>query len=256
MENTTLGADARAFLIDHGINLFAVIRVDDVNGHARLAFERAGVLLTDDQRLVLLGSGGPDLWTALLDRGIRPKAREGEHPVDNYATTVAQAFIERFVAPSRAELLYPSPRAVPLIGLGEQLGWSAPSALGMGINADYGLWFAYRALILTDAALAPTSRPVAADPTSLCWQCSEQHALKSAPTPCVAACPSRAVGAVGEFELETCVDYRLEERSPCDQDCIARRACPVAEGNAYPTEQLRYHMLLSMPALKRWRERQ
>jgi len=139
------------------------------------------------------------------------------------------------------EFAYPGTGAAPLIGLGEYLGWSSPSFLGLGINSEFGLWFAYRALLRVHAAL-PHSPPKSAP--ELCETCVARD--------CVAACPAGAVTQVGNFSIESCADFRVGANSQCAASCLARLACPVGKAHQYTEPQFSHHQGRSLSGLKRW----
>ena len=222
------------FLAERGLNLFAVF------AWAELPADVVAMMTTTESspppfsRLVLLGNGGAHFWPALQKHGF-----ETEHPVDHYSQVVAQQFIDDYLAPASGQILYPGPYPVPLQRLGTLAGWSHPSPLGLGINSEYGVWFAYRVAFLTDAPLPPTPIIPTASP---CDTCEEK--------PCITACPSGAVRGIGAFDIPTCADFRLGTNSICADRCLSRLACPHAPEHRYPLEQVQYHYNRSLSSIR------
>lgn len=192
--------------------------------------------LAEERRLILLGHAGRRLWDCVQASGIG-----GEHPIDDYTRqTVARLFAAHLPGqPYR--LLYPGATRVDLQALGKLAGWHHASPFMVGVDGEWGPWFAYRALILCAAELPPT--PASARPNP-CRDCRGQ--------PCIAACPAQAAGH--PFNLEPCIDERLRPASPCAYACLARNACPVGAEHRYSEAQMRHSYALSLPTLRRWRQ--
>lgn len=142
------------------------------------------------------------------------------------------------------ETLYPlADGFVPLQALGRVAGWTNPSPVGLDITDEFGLWFAYRAVVATNAELPVSS---AATRQSPCVSCQGK--------PCIDACPAGAVGASG-LDGEKCMTFRLAVGSACADRCLARLACPVAPEHRYTLEQVQYHYGLSLETIRSWSER-
>jgi epoxyqueuosine reductase len=128
----------------------------------------------------------------------------------------------------------------PVTRLGERAGWSHRSPLGLGIHPRFGLWFAYRGVVLLDVEL-PTVRE--ATTTSPCAGCAER--------PCVAACPPGAVGGPSGLDLVACVGERERAGAACGGGCLARAACPVGAEHRYSDEQAAHHQRFGTAWLRR-----
>ena len=238
-----LAALARA-----GLNLHAVFAVDALPAPLRAALAAAKAPETLP-RVWLIGHGGRALWarvSAERARGGLPTA----HPIDAWSVRCVREALAAHCPAARAHFLYPQPLEAPaaldLQRFGALAGWHHPTPFMVGINAAWGTWFAYRALLLTDAPLEPTPR---IDTVSPCLSCVAR--------PCRAACPAGALGAPADaaarFDLGCCVDYRLETDSACAQTCRARLACPVAPQHRYDDAQLAHCYGESLRMLRDWR---
>ena len=58
----------------------------------------------------------------------------------------------------------------------------------------------------------------------------------------------------GRERLNACLDHRLQPASSCQDRCLARNACPVGEPYRYGDEQIAYHYLQSMRAIREYRQ--
>ncbi len=211
-----------------GINLFACIRL------SALPADMRGVLSEPDQALhydslVLLGSGGTSLWTH-LDQPIK----SSDNPVDTYV----RQNIESCFGDIPHKILYPGPHPIPLIALGKLAKWHRESPLGLGIHREFGLWSAYRAVILCHGVAAADEGTDFQHP---CETCTD--------TPCISACPAGAVSTSG-FDPVACSSFRVTPQSPCQKKCLARLACPVGQAHQYSEEQQAYHYSISLRTIK------
>ena len=216
-------------LLDTGLNLVAIFDLAalpaDILAHLGEPQE-----LQPFRQLILIGHAGPGLWQKLQASPFRQAA----DPIDRY--TLAQ--VERLFAASghRFKILYPGDGQPPLQRLGRLAGWHHPSPFWLGINREWGSWFAYRAALLADSEFVPT-QPLAGD--SPCASCADR--------PCLAACPA---AALHDGSLNACLDYRLAEDSRCQRQCPARLTCPVGAEARYSDAQIRYHYDHSLKTLR------
>jgi len=182
------------------------------------------------RQLILLGHGGKRLWACVQAAGM-----PGEHPIDDYVIqTVAQVF-----ADENYRIVYPGDAPVGLQQLGTLAGWHHPSPFMVGIDGEWGSWFAYRAAILADTDFLPFLR---VDRSHPCPTCSER--------PCISACPAAALSN-GGFALDKCIAYRQQDGSACQFTCLARSACPVGSEHRYSEAQLRHTYGISLRMIRR-----
>jgi hypothetical protein len=223
----------RVFLAEQGLNLMAVFDCQS---------EPVASLLGDrvydaERYLILLGNGGPNFWRALQAQA----QADSNDPVDTFSRALAVRFVEQYLQ-ANARVLYPDEQSLPLQQLGALAGWHHPSPLGVGIHADYGLWFAYRAAVLTDAPLKPTVWPQTESANkSPCDRCATK--------PCLSACPGQALNASNPLDLTRCLAWRKTPDSSCATTCLARLACPVGAEQRYDQAQIRYHYGRSLASL-------
>ncbi|NCF67998.1 MAG: hypothetical protein GWP61_18685 [Chloroflexi bacterium] len=225
-----------AFLAGAGLNLCAVLDCATLPAETEEVILAAGVPLADYRRLMLIGHGGRQMWSALQDWGMKTA-----DPVDHYSTVITRQFIHDYLHNPPTFWLYPNtPYLIPLQQLGQLAGWSAPSPLGQGINPTYGVWFAYRTAFLTTLELPPRTSPPQPVP---CAGCSAK--------PCIQACPVGAV-QLDSFNIDACVKHRLRPHSPCADRCLARIACPYFPEHRYTLPQIQYHYGRSLSSLQAW----
>ncbi|WP_286831687.1 MULTISPECIES: hypothetical protein [Kordiimonas] len=231
--------DEQGVLARAGLNLHAVFALEALPADVRDALMGAGMEASRFHQLILLGHGGTALWQAVGADGLGV-----DDPIDSHSRKAAAAYLDASPACAGYAFLYPpSDNPVPLIRMGELAGWHHTSKFRVGINRDWGSWFAYRALVLADSRFTPVSRP---RDTSPCDACEDK--------PCIKACPAAAV-TDGEFLSGRCFDHRLSDGSSCAEACQARLACPVAAEHRYEADQVRYHYSRSLESLRSYRKR-
>lgn len=223
--------DALLYWAERGLTLQAVMAVSALPADVRRG------LTPEQQRyaqLVLLGHVGGTVWPHAL-----AEAPNSDHPID----TAVQRWVARGMgahAPGVAwESVYPGDSALSLIRLGECAGWHHPSPFWQGVDAEWGSWFAYRAVLLADTDWQLTPRRERRSP---CWDCVGQ--------PCVAACPAQALEVDQALGLRRCSDHRLQTASSCEDRCLARLACPVGSEHRYSADQLHHHYRHSLAAIR------
>nr|WP_314859148.1 hypothetical protein [uncultured Undibacterium sp.] len=227
-----------SLLNDAGLNCQAVFDIADLSTDARaMLIERCPQALNYRQ-LILIGHGGQQFWQSLLvvgaDMSKDMSTEADNHPIDDFTVSLVRQFFGSEHAGAAYEIIYPGAYTVSLQELGKLAGWHHDSPFMVGINSAFGSWFAYRAMILANTNLRPTT-PV--ETTSPCHDCSTKI--------CIHSCPAQALND-GEFHLLKCVSYRQQENSRCKDTCVARVSCPVASEHRYSEQQINYHYGRSM----------
>jgi epoxyqueuosine reductase len=188
----------------------------------------------EERQLILLGHAGRRLWDCVQAAGL-----PGEHPIDDYCRQTIAGFFAEHLPGQPYRLAYPGDTPVGLQALGTLAGWHHPSPFMIGVDRQWGSWFAYRAVILCATDFAPT--PVG-EQRSPCLDCRDQ--------PCIAACPAGATGT--PFRLAACGEERLRPGSACAYGCLARNACPVGGEHRYEEAQIRHSFAQSLVMLRRF----
>ena len=221
-----------------GFDLFAVMDPARWPEPLRESFRTLDINLPMGTRIVLLGSVGRTLWEI-----VRRDHWQDSDPIDRYSISTVEELGKLHWHSPKIEWLHPGPCPIPIQRLCRQAGWSHPSLLGLDIHAQFGTWFACRAVIVVSRSIECTSRESSRSP---CESCVEK--------PCRSHCPSGAVTDIGTFGLMACGSYRLAKESNCAHLCLSRLACPIGTSQRYSDAQLDYHGALSLASLQAIRE--
>ncbi len=184
---------------------------------------------TGYRQLILIGHAGRALWAAVQRQ--RPP---GPDPIDAHTVQTLQ----HWLGDTRHHLLYPGPAPVGLQALGSLAGWHHPSPMMIGVDATWGSWHAYRAVVLADTDFPATPQ---AAPNAACPTCAARR--------CASACPADALSGP-QFDLSRCAGERLRPGSACAEGCLARLACPVGSEHRYDAAQIRHSYRQSLAWLK------
>ena len=182
-----------------GLNLQAVFDLSTLPADMRATLDPQARY----RRLLLIGHGGRTLWERVKAAGLA-----SEHPIDDFTVAAVRDWFSAQLPDSAYALLYPGDGPIGLQALGRLAGWHHESPFRVGVNAEWGSWFAYRAVALTDADLPPSEPMSGASPCARCI----------AP-PCVAACPA---GALADK------DFRCRNASPIVVSRIHAAASPAS----------------------------
>ena len=236
MPHCTSPTDAAATFADldtQGLNLQAVFNLAELPADILAALpEHAAATYP---QLILIGHRGGTMWQHVSQTGMA-----GPDPIDQFTRTQVTAWLEREHPTRRYCFVYPGPTVLGLQRLGTLAGWHHPSPFMVGIDPEWGSWFAYRAVVLADTQLPPTPRRVGASPCDTC-----------ASRVCVSACPAGAL--TNGFDLKSCLAYRGSPGSACQDRCVARNTCPVGADHRYSDAQIRYHYGRSMKVIQKAR---
>ena len=221
-----------------GFDLFAVMDPARWPEPLRESFRTLDINLPMGTRIVLLGSVGRTLWEI-----VRRDHWQDSDPIDRYSIRIVEELRKLHWHGQKIEWLHPGPCPIPIQRLCRQAGWSHPSLLGLDIHAQFGTWFACRAVIVVSRSIECTPRESSRSP---CESCVEK--------PCRSHCPSGAVTDIEAFGLMACGSYRLAKESNCAHLCLSRLACPIGTSQRYSDVQLDYHGALSLTSLQAVRE--
>ncbi len=240
MDETNASENKRVenWLRIRGFDLFAVMDPARWPEPLRESFRTLDINLPMGTRIVLLGSVGRTLWEI-----VRRDHWQDSDPIDRYSIRIVEELRKLHWHGQKIEWLHPGPCPIPIQRLCRQAGWSHPSLLGLDIHAQFGTWFACRAVIVVSRSIECTPRESSRSP---CESCLEK--------PCRSHCPSGAVTDIEAFGLMACGSYRLAKESNCAHLCLSRLACPIGTSQRYSDVQLDYHGALSLTSLQAVRE--
>ncbi|MGZ3723487.1 MAG: hypothetical protein ACXVA9_11180 [Bdellovibrionales bacterium] len=189
-----------AILAERGFNIFAAIPLRELPAELR-TFAPGPEL--DHFNLCVMAHGGTALWKSLPHPLVR-----AENPVDAYTRAQIDWFASEVLHDKKYVLAFPrEDMLLPLQRLGRFLNIARASILGIDMNLEYGLWFAYRGVLLTSVAVPKTvGKPFVV----ACESCESK--------PCLAVPPELNFSGAG-----------------------ARTACPIHSEHRYGSEQMNYH---------------
>ena len=212
-----------SLLNENGLNRQAIFDVVDLPAEIR------SQLKTESGQLILVGHGGRLLWERVQAAG-----QSSSNPIDDFAVATIQRWFAEFLPGQHYQILYPGDQIIGLQALGKLAGWHQPSPFMVGIDSEWGSWFAYRAVVLADTNFQPT---LAADRNRPCDSCPSKD--------CVINCPAGALDDA-EFSLNKCLAYRKLPDAKCHFTCLARVSCPVGSEHQYSAEQLHHTYSISL----------
>ena len=182
-------------------------------------------------RLILIGNAGAAMW-----RAFAPFIDGDPNPLDRWTRRIVDPVADWLGA--RAVYPFDDPPP-PIQRWAMQAERLRPSPLGILIHPQYGLWHAYRAVLVfhdgvesEHEALQSTPEETPAHP---CDSCIEK--------PCLKTCPVGAF-STAVYDLSACAPYLagIEGGSCTSGGCQARNACPVGREWRYTEAQIAFHM--------------
>ncbi len=222
-----------------GLNLQAIFNIQNLPTHIIQQLRNNSKNLEHFSQLILIGHAGRLLWQKLKESNF-----QSTNPIDNFSRHHAEKFFSKRFGAEEFEILFPSVTVsnhpIGLQTLGVIAGWHNQSPFRVGINQQWGSWFAYRAIILVKSNYQPSALKYRE--LSPCISCQTKD--------CITACPANAL-IDEDLNLQLCIQYRVQEGSKCNDRCIARMACPVAKTHQYPIEQIQYHYSQSMKIIEK-----
>lgn len=215
-----------------GLNRQAVLNLDELPAamaeSLRYSFDPAHRY----RQLILIGHAGKTLWESVKASGI-----DSENPIDDFSVKRVEQWFAAHFAGNASQIIYPGNGPVGLQALGKIAGWHHASPFMIGISQEWGSWYAYRLVILTDTDLLP-SRPLENESPCVC--CADKI--------CMTSCLGGALDG-GTFALSKCIIYRKLPSSRCQETCVARVSCPVGAIHRYDDDQLRHTYSISLKIL-------
>ena len=235
-----------------GLNLCYVVRRPPIDAafHKRIENQKhsPGRFIPPESHLpeyksaILLGSGGREFWEAFQ---AAPEATDGRpDPLDRFAVRQVEGLGDKLRGQDpHLVTAYPfhhTRQIIPFLALIEHTGLSGPSPFGVSVHPQYGPWFAWRGLVLSQIDWPDTPMPT----DNPCLSCAQDRA-----PPCLAACPAEAAQITG-LVWEKCLTMRKQD-TPCQRACAARAACVIAPEHQYGPLQTAHHAAASYREIKK-----
>ncbi len=230
-----------------GLNLVAATPADRYDAAVKPEYQ-AGVIVPGARSIVVIGNGGGAFWNAFKSHADEnPGWMTRDNPLDDFTRTV----VERDIAPVlvRSEIahtvIYPFMVSGPTLNFmeaGKAAGLSGPSILGVVVHPVFGPWIAFRAAILLDELIDAPGEAYQFDPCPSCI-----------PRSCITSCPVEAVTASG-WDIPKCLTHRVEVETDCAPRCHARAGCVLGPEHRYPDEELAYHQMRALRAMRPYYE--
>lgn len=178
--------------------------------------------------VLLVGQAGAAPWPH-FQTWRASRSADLADPLDAWSREIIDAVAKRFgaraVGPNDKPFLPIQRWAMRAEGL-------KPSPLGILMHPRYGLWHAYRGVLLFDHQI---TFPEAGEVAHLCDGCAEK--------PCLKTCPVDAYSTEG-FAYRACLSHvRGPDGGACrTTGCLDRNACPHGVAYRYPAEEQAFHM--------------
>lgn len=230
-----------------GLNLVAATPTDHYDGAVKPEYQ-ARVIAPGARSIVVIGNGGSDFWKASKRHADENSGwMMRDNPLDDFTRVV----IERDIAPVLAgsaiahTIIYPFMSSGPTLNFmeaGKAAGLSGPSILGVVVHPVYGPWIAFRAAILLNQSIDAPGEAYQFDPCPSCI-----------PRTCISSCPAEAVSASG-WDIPKCLTHRVEMEADCAPRCHARAGCVLGPEHRYPDEELAYHQMRALRAMRPYYE--
>ncbi|MBT3915601.1 MAG: hypothetical protein HN731_00110 [Rhodospirillaceae bacterium] len=191
------------------------------------------IILADYQTAIIVGNAGNQssfkFWQA-FEKG----QEEIKNPLENWT----RQSLTKIAEDLEAAVIFPfdGPPFIPILTWAQRAEAVFPSPFGPLIHPEYGLWHAYRGVLLFEDKVELPSIETQASP---CQDCAER--------PCVSTCPVDAIADnefPKNFNIVACTEFMASTKGKdCLQNgCLARRACPTGQEHVYEPAQAEFHL--------------
>ncbi len=231
-----------------GLNLVAATPADHYDTAVKPEY-RATAIAPGARSIIVIGNGGGAFWKAFKEHSDKnPGWTAHDNPLDDFTRIV----IDRDIAPVLTRsavaytIIYPFMGNGPTLNFmeaGKAAGLSGPSILGVVVHPVYGPWIAFRAAILVSELIDQPGEGRDFDP---CPSCTART--------CISACPANAVSAANGWDIPKCLSHRVEVEVDCMPRCHARAGCVLGPEHRYPDDELAYHQMRSLRAMRPYYE--
>jgi hypothetical protein len=194
---------------------------------------------------VVIGNGGAAFWRAFKAHAAGNRGWfERDNPLDDFTRELVEQEIVMPIrnAGVRCIAVYPFGGGRPTLNfmqLGTLAGLAGPSIIGVVVHPRFGPWLAFRAALLLDRDLDHPGDAIGFDPCPTCRVRS-----------CISACPAAAVSFPSGWNIPKCLAHRVEAHPDCADRCHARLACVLGPDERYPDDELAYHQMRALRAMR------
>ncbi len=184
---------------------------------------------------ILIGNVGPAMWRVFENS---KEYQDGKRdPLNRWTAGV----VGELATKSECHALFPFDQPYwPFQRFAHQATGEIQSPLGIFIHPEYGLWHAFRAVLIFErgSSLGSEVHKLIQVPEKLIHPCDD-----CVEKPCLSACPVNAFSD-SRLDVQSCFSHIDSTVEPhCMQlGCRARDACPVGKKYRYSDEQVRFHM--------------
>lgn len=197
--------------------------------------------------IVVIGNGGGAFWRSFKQHADEnPGWMVRDNPLDDFTRIVIERDIEAVLSNLAHTIIYPFVNNGPTLNFmeaGKAAGLSGPSIIGVVVHPIYGPWIAFRAAILLTESIDAPGEALGFDP---CPSCTVRT--------CISACPADAVNFATGWDIPKCLTHRVEVEADCAPRCHARAGCVLGPEHRYPDEELAYHQMRALRAMRPYYE--
>ncbi|HXN87497.1 MAG TPA: hypothetical protein VN867_15595 [Candidatus Binataceae bacterium] len=232
----------------NGLNLVAATPSDRYDALTKPEY-RVSTIAPSARSIIVIGNGGRAFWTVFQRHvAANPEWMTRDNPLDDFTRLI----IERDIASPLTNsgiahaVIYPFIGSGPTLNFmeaGKAAGLSGPSILGVMVHPVYGPWIAFRAAILVNEIIDAPGEARGFDPCPTCTVRS-----------CITACPADAVSFPQGWDIPKCLTHRVEVEADCAPRCHARAGCVLGPEHRYPDEELAYHQMRALRAMRAYYE--
>jgi len=215
-------------LAENGLSVLGALRL--ANNHCA-----AGEGVFSGQYAILVGNEGGKMWSFFAQS---PEYGDGgKDPMNRWT----RRMLSKLTHDADCELRYPFDKPYwPFQRIACEAMGIKSSPLGILIHPEFGLWHAFRAIIIVSP-----NNDLAEEIQNMIHQAQKLiHPCEICPDkPCLTACPVSAFNGTS-LDREACFQHLDEGNEPhcMKSGCMARNTCPVGSSFKYENAQIEFHM--------------
>jgi epoxyqueuosine reductase len=229
-----------------GLNLVAATPADRYDAAVTPPY-KVDAIAPRAKSIIVIGNGGGAFWKTFKQHcDENPGWTARDNPLDDFTRVVIERDLAPILAGVAYTIVYPFMSSGPTLNFmeaGKAAGLSGPSIIGVVVHPVYGPWIAFRAAILLDVLLDAAGEAHGFDP---CPSCTART--------CISACPADAVSFASGWHIPKCLTHRVEVEADCAPRCHARAGCVLGPEHRYPDDELAYHQMRALRAMRPYYE--